>query len=221
MRELSFNTLQLLFRYSNEASTKAMLAHSTHTGSTGLMLLAMWACGQRTAADDSLANKMAALIIGLGADINSPAASGGTPIMKAIHTGRNEIVLLLLAAGARLDVVDRGNNTAVQLVLQPRVLEPVRAAVIRAAAAQGLGRTDPTGMLAGRLNPYVGVLQGYVPASDLPSDSRTCSGCGAISLAAPFKRCTRCKNSFFCSTVCQVRRHTLAPVCQVTFLSSV
>ena len=140
------------------------------------MLLAMWACGQRTAADDSQANKMAALIIGLGADINSPASSGGTPIMKAIHTGRNQIVLSLLEAGARLDVADRDNNTAVQLVLQPRVFEPVRAAVFRAAAAQGLDCTDPTGMLAGRpglLNPYVG----YVPASDPPSDSRTCSGC--------------------------------------------
>jgi ankyrin repeat protein len=50
------------------------------------------------------------LLLDLGLDANQPNREGRTPLMGAALKGRNEVVQMLVAAGAKLETLDGGSR---------------------------------------------------------------------------------------------------------------
>ena len=98
--------MKLLLKFKADPKARTVLGDTALTASAGIG----WVEGvtyERSAKENLEAMRM---LLDLGLDPNHANNEGRTPLMGAAMKGRNDVVLLLVERGARLDTRDKGNR---------------------------------------------------------------------------------------------------------------
>src|SRR5690606_36916597 len=108
-----------------------------------------------TTDDEVRALKVAAKLLGLGADINAASAAGRTALHAAVYVGANSLVEFLVKNGARMDVANGCGRTPLSLAKGENGLGLLARPKFRkdtVALLHGLGAADtaPFSVPAGR-----------------------------------------------------------------------
>src|SRR5690606_23245723 len=89
---------------------------ATFEGTTALIAAAgvNWTVAQTYTESDAASLEAATLLLELGADVNATNSMGLTPLLGAANRGFNDMIRLLAANGAKLDVADAVGRTALR-----------------------------------------------------------------------------------------------------------